>query len=211
MDKTLERKRGRKKDGEKEREKSESPPGRQKKHKHGNQTNWNDGEAKRRECKSEIGCLTVSDVHFLHPRVDNNGRLVFSLAGRFPLHLSGLCTGHPLQVTRGEPLLTGCVCLSVAGEGCTLVLRVVLSILPVVPLQRVLIAGLLWCVWRRRGLHGLIAPHITTTVLGVVEIPPLVTKITVIFFTRRELRLSIFTAHHVGLHDWFIARLVGEY
>lgn len=156
----------------------------------------------------------MSDVHFLHPRVDNNRRLVLPLAGRFSLHLSGLCTGHPglaLQVTHGEPLLAGCACLSVAGEGRSLVLRVVLSILPVVPLQGVLIAGLLWCVWRRRGLHGLIASSITTTVLGVVVIPPLVTKITVIFFTRRELRLSIFTAHHVGLHDWFIAKLVGEY
>lgn len=146
----------------------------------------------------------MSDMHFLHPRVDNNGRLVFALAGRFPLHLNRLCTGHPglaLQVTHGESLLAWSVCLSVAGEGRTLVLRVVLSILPVMPLRRVLIARLLWCVWRWRGLHGLIAPSITTTVLGVVVIPPLVTKITVIFFTRRELRLSIFTAHHVGLHD----------
>lgn len=163
---------------------------------------------KLRECEFEMRFLsfylTMSDVHFLHPRVDNNRRLVFSLAGRFPLHLSGLCTGHPglaLQVTDGEPrLLTGGICLSVSGEGSTLVLRVVLSILPVVALQRVIV-GLLWCVWRRRGLHGLIAPSITTTVLGVVVKPPLVTKITVIFFTRRELRLSIFTAHHVGLHD----------
>lgn len=156
--------------------------------------------------------LTMRDVHLLHPRVDNNRRLVLPLAGRFPLHLSGLCTGHPglaLQVTHAEPLLTGHICLSVAGERRTLVgllllllhCAVVLSILPVVPLQRVLIAGLLWCVWRRRGLPGLIASSITTTVLGVVVIPPLVTKITVIFFTRRELRLSIFTAHHVGLHD----------
>lgn len=151
------------------------------------------------------GCLTMSDVHFLHPRVDNNRRLVFPLACRFSLHLSGLCTGHPglaLHVTHGEPLLTtGCVCLSVAGEGRTLVLRLDLSILPVMPLHRGLIAGLLWCVWRWRGLHGLITPSITTTVLGVVVIPHLVTKITIIFFTRRELRLSIFTAHHIGLHD----------
>ena len=150
--------------------------------------------------------LTLCDVHLLHPRVDNNGRLVSPLAGRFSLHLSGLRVGHPglaLQVTRGEPLLAGRrVCLPETGEGRTSALRVVLSILPLVPLQRVLIAGLLWCVRRRRGLHGLITSTITTTtVLGVVVIPPLVTKITVIFFTRRELRLSVFTAHHVGLHD----------
>lgn len=150
------------------------------------------------------GFLTLCDVHFLHPRVDNNRRLVFALAGRFPLHLSGLCTGHPglaLQVTHRELVLTGCDCVSVDRVGATLDLRVLLSILPVMPLQRVLITGLLWCVWRWRGLHGLVAPSVTTTVLGVVVIPPLVTKITVIFFTRRELRLSIFTAHHVGLHD----------
>lgn len=157
----------------------------------------------------------MSDVHFLHPRVDNNRRLVFALAGRFPLHLSGLCTGHPglaLQVTHGEPLLTEGVCLSVAGVRLTLVLRVVLCIFPAMALQWVLIAGLLWCVWRRMGLHGLlVAPSVTATVLRVVVIPPLVTKITVIFFTRRELRLSIFTAHHIRFHDWFIARLVGEY
>lgn len=164
-----------------------------------------------RECEAEMereksaGCLTLSDVHFLHPRVHDNGRLVFPLAGRFPLHLSRLRAGHPglaLQVTRGELVLTGCVCVPAAGEGRPWVLRLLLSILPIVPLQRVSIAGLLWCVWRRWGLHGLITPSITTTtVLGVVVIPPLFTKITVIFFTRRELRLSIFTAHHVGLHD----------
>lgn len=148
----------------------------------------------------------MSDVHFLHPRVHDNGRLVLPLAGRFSLHLSGLGAGHPglaLEVTHGVPLLPGCVCLSVAGESWrALVPRVLLSILPaVLLLQRVLIAGLLWCVWRRRGKHGLIASPITTTVLGAVEIPPLVTKITVIFFTWRELRLGVFTAHHVGLND----------
>lgn len=149
--------------------------------------------------------LTMGDVHFLHPRVHNNRWLVSSLAGRFPLHLSSLCTGHPglaLQLTHRVAMLTGSICLCVAREGRTLLPRVVLSILPALLLQRVwMIAGLLWCVRRRRGLHGLIASPITTTVLGVVIIPPLVTKITVIFFTRRELRLSIFTAHHVGLHD----------
>lgn len=150
--------------------------------------------------------LTLCDVDFLHPRVHDNGRLVLPLADRLPLHLSGLCTGHPglaLQVNGRVALLPGRGCVSVSAESSSSwVLSARLCILPMLLLHRVwMIAALLWCVWRRRRLHGLIASSITATVLGIVVIPPLVTKITVIFFTWRELRLSIFTAHHVGLHD----------
>lgn len=164
--------------------------------------------------------LTVSHVHLLHPRVHHDWRLVLGLAGRFPLHLSGLGVRHPglaLQVSRRVAALLVCrrICVPVVGEGRGLVsllpplllLRLLLMlfhrrILSALRLHRVLIGGLLLCcVRRRRGLQGLIATPVATTVLGAAVVPPLVTKMTVIFFARGELRLSIFTAHHVGVHD----------
>lgn len=197
---------------------------------------WTNQLDRKRERKRErkerlryvtLRCVTLSDVHLLHPRVDNKRRLVLALARRSPLHLNGLvvgtAAGHPglapqLRV-QGEPVLAaGILRVPVPEEGLRVILLLLLlrllisefvSVLRVMMrLQRVRIVALLWYIWWRRGLQGLvIPPFITTAVLGVVVvvvvvvIPPLVSKITVIFFTGQELRLSIFTAHHVGLHD----------
>lgn len=171
----------------------------------------------RQKVKDESGqvlLLTVSDVHLLHPRVHDDGRLVLGLASRFPLHLSGLCVGHPslaLQISRRVAALLVCcrICVPIVGKGRGLVpllmlmlLMLVRCILSALRLHRVLKGGLLLCcVRRRRGLHGLISSPVAATVLRAAVVPPLVTKMTVIFFARGELRLSIFTAHHVGVHD----------